>query len=51
MKLREMVGDNMKKVYEKPVMVVEKFTNEDIITVSGGLVRTKFNTGDNVIEF
>lgn len=42
----------MKNVYEKPEMVITEFTNEDIITVSGGgLVTTKFTKGESVIEF
>ena len=44
-------GDNMKSVYEKPEMEIKEFTNEDIITVSGGLVKSKFSLGESVIEF
>jgi hypothetical protein len=46
----------MKKVYEKPSMAIERFTNEDVITTSGGLVTSKFNVqsgldGENVVNF
>lgn len=41
----------MKSVYEKPEMEIKEFTNEDIITVSGDLVKSKFSLGESVIEF
>jgi hypothetical protein len=45
----------MKKVYDKPVMAIERFTNEDVITVSGGLVTSKFTKdtqlNENVIDY
>ena len=51
----------MKNIYTKPEMVISCFENEDIITVSGGLVidgnsnfkevTKKDPTGDNSIPF
>lgn len=46
----------MKRVYEKPSMAVERFTNEDVITKSGGLVTSKFTVGtglagENVVDY
>lgn len=46
----------MRKVYEKPELAVERFSNEDVITASGGLVTTKFNIasgleGENVVDY
>lgn len=46
----------MKKVYTKPEMDIKTFANEDIITVSGGLVTSinggaKYGSGDNIINF
>lgn len=42
------------KSYEKPVLEISEFTNEDIITASGGLnlYKTgKMQQGENVIDF
>ncbi len=44
----------MKKIYERPQVVVETFSNEDIITVSGGIVIGNFkneNKGENLVSF
>lgn len=46
----------MKKVYEKPNMTVETFSNNDIITVSNAFVASNFNVkesleGENTIDF
>lgn len=43
----------MKKIYEKPEVMVVELQNEDIITVSGGLVKSKFtiDSGSNTISY
>jgi hypothetical protein len=39
------------KKYEKPVVTVSTFSSENVMTVSGGLVVTKFSKGENLINF
>lgn len=45
----------MKKIYERPEISVEMISNQDIITVSGGLVLGKFTitseANDNVVNY
>ncbi len=43
----------MKKIYEKPILSIEKFNNTDIITASG-IITNNFNStskGQSVVTF